>query len=129
VQAIELNQNNKKLRNHISKQMHDLIKGVMNLNTRFKTIACLFGKAFCEPYSKDFEEAKLPRRGSCPDNNDAPNIIDPCGSLTVLSSLLRVNIKLSLKTQSLLNEFFMFMFVDYQFKHHLAVEFVRMVNY
>jgi len=48
---------------------------------------------------------------------------------TVLRSLLRVNIYLSKSSGTHLNEFFMGLFIDYNFKEHLAVEYVRMINF
>lgn len=128
VQALELNSTNKTVRNHISKQFFDLIKGVMKLNQNYVTIACQFGKAFCQTYESSFEDVKLWHRCTCAVSEETPSSMLGCGC-TVLRSLLRVNILLSLKTQNLINEFFMFMFVDYNFKDHLAIEFVRMVNF
>jgi hypothetical protein len=59
IQGLEINNENKKARNHISKQVLDLIKGVGMLNKKYSTIACLFGRAFYEKFSVDFEDAKL----------------------------------------------------------------------
>lgn len=128
IQALELNKNCKSARIKISEQLLDLVKGVMKLNKKYATIACLFGKAFYEPFSKDFEGVKLWHRCTASIPEKEPESMLEC-SCTPLRALLRVNIYLKVELQDLLNEFFMFMFADYKFKRHLAIEFTRMINF
>ena len=128
VQMIELNPKNKNVINNVSKLFHELITGVIKLKERYVTLVIQFGKAFCETYKQDFEGVKNWHDCTSAYEENTPTDMTPC-DCTVLRSLLRVNVKMSIKTQNLFNEFCMLMFIDYKFKQHLAIEFVRMVNY
>lgn len=107
--------------------MIQLIEGVMKNVQKYPSFGVLFGKAFCESYSEDFPEANLTKHQSNPSQIEHSQDLDE--GATVLRSLLRVNIHLNKICQSRLNECFMGLFIDYNFKEHLSTEFVRMINF
>lgn len=97
VQAIELNPNSTAVVKNASQLFHELIAGVIKLKEKYVTLVIQFGKAFCETFARDFDGVQHLHDCTSAYKEHAPTELTLC-TCTVLRALLRVNVKMSLKT-------------------------------
>ena len=133
IQGLEKNRGLKKARQFYSKNLLDLLNYLKSVRDELPTIACFLGRGFRETFTKDFGTAENPVKLShkCNDfSGEHEELEEPveCTS-SVLRNLIRFSVFLELDAQKKLNEFLSSLFVDFDFKVHFAVEYLKMINY
>lgn len=129
IQGFELNRT-KKFQKKYSKCFKNFIEVCNALREQYPTLACLMGRAFCEDFSTD-EIEEITLNHNCLDlTGEHPADPKPqkC-DCTSLKALLRYVIWMDKSTQKDLTSFFMSLFVHEEFKTHLAIEYLRMINF
>lgn len=130
VLGFELNRG-KNMRKKYSKDFLSFIEMCSGLKEEYPTLACLMGRAFCEKFGEGEENNEISLYHNCKDlSGEHPE--DPKSQVcncTVVKALMRYIIWMDSRTQKDLTKFLMGLFVHEEFKMHLAVEYLRLINF